>query len=309
MKLNYYFSGAGNSDNRPYLAKNCPFRLLSCHKDYLNPLYKWLEVMPHNKSITILLDSGAFTAWSKGGEVLLPDLILIYKDVMKKYWHLCKEIYLINLDKIPGAPGRTADNEEIEECIRISDINYKILLSEFGDRVLPVFHQNEDENRLAEVCNMGQYICVSPRNDLPERFRVAWSQEVHTKIPEGTMTHGLATTGIKMMTRVPWTSVDSAGWIFTTAMGGITICLNGELTNVSVSKDSPNRHQQWQHYQTIPEAMQKVIDNRLEFYNQNIDLVANSLYRRMEITMFETLHWLKHYHNFELCHQNLLFNL
>jgi hypothetical protein len=309
MPVNYYFSGSGGHDNIPNLARVCPYRLLACHQLTKNYVRNWLDVTPTDGKNTILLDSGAFTAWTKGEEVLLPDLIETYYEMMSKYWTGVKEIYLINLDKIPGSPGITASNDEINECTKISDHNYNILKKEFGDRVLPVFHQGENEQRLKEIVGMGDYICVSPRNDLPERYRISWAKEIHSKIPPSIMTHGLATTGYKMLTQVPWTSVDSASWLMTCAMGGVNICINGQLLQLSISEKSPNRYTTMQHYNSMPELMKSKIKERIDLYGfTDKDLITN-LYRRMDFTMYEILEWVNNHHFVELSYQNQLFEL
>ncbi len=208
-----------------------------------------------------MLDSGAFTAWSKGEEVVLPELIEVYSRLIDVIGDI-EKVWLINLDKIPGSPGVTASPSEIEDAIRISDDNYRVLEERFGNRIVPVFHQNEDEERLAEVCRMGAYICVSPRNDLGERHRRTWAKEVHGKIPKGVRTHGLATTGYPMMTTVPWHSVDSATWIMIAAYGHIYA--TPELYIVSISDDSPNRHLAGKHYINLTEPEREAVDRRMK---------------------------------------------
>ena len=310
--LNYYYSGVASCQDEMFerMVVNSPFRLLSCHKNYVKYAEKWLSYSTkHYKGTTILLDSGAFTAWNQNTEVFIENLIRIYYDLMEKYWNRSVEFYLINLDKIPGSPGRTADKKEMDECEKISDQNFELLVKYFGNRVLPVFHQNESNHRLNEVLGMSDYICVSPRNDLPEKYRVKWSKEVHTLIPRTTKTHGLAATGIKMMTEVPWTSVDSASWLFTSSTGSVTLCINGKLMLIGVSSKSPTRHDDYQHYQTVPVEAKAAIDARFSLYGYTADQVAEQYELRMFLTMAETNYWLEHHHKFEVINDGSLFGL
>lgn len=310
--LDYYFSGVPSySDDEVHrLAQLCPHRLLSCHGDYVKPGHKWARsTIANPKFGTLLLDSGAFTAWNKCHEMHLHDLLPVYYDFMTKYWPYCKEIYLINLDKIPGNPGRTAGYDEIQQAIEISDKNYKVLVKEFGDRVLPVYHQNEDEKRLAEICSMTKYVCVSPRNDLPEGQRVKWSREVHTKIPAGIKTHGLAATGTLMMETVPWGSVDSASWVFTAATGNITICIAGKLLNLGISEESPNRFLPNQHYNTLVEPMRKVVEERILLSGYTPEQMTTDHAARMSFTMTEIMHWNATYHTCKTTNVQTLFDL
>jgi hypothetical protein len=202
-----------------------------------------------DSNFELMFDSGAFTAWSKGEEVTLEHLIPVYEGLLEKYDGTCNAIWLISLDKIPGGKGRTATPQEIHEAIRISDENFYRLVDRFGPRVLPVFHQNESDERLLEVSAMSEYICVSPRNDLPERARVVWSREVHTLLPKGKNTHGLAATGYEMMTTVPWGSVDAASWLLIAAYGGVYV--DRTLRTLAVSEMSPQRHEKNNHFRTL----------------------------------------------------------
>lgn len=290
--MNYYFSGFPPLYDADYVERawNTPCRLLSCHGAYVRPSHQWMSEVIKNPNAkaknTILLDSGAFTAWSQGKEVTIEHLLPVYYDFMMKYWSYCKEIYLINLDKIPGSPGRTAGTEEINEATRMSDANYRILTEYFGtDRVLPVFHQNESESRLFEVEAMGPYICVSPRNDLPEGQRVSWSREVHSKLPAGKHTHGLAATGEQMMSTVPWHSVDSASIVFTVATGQVTIILNRKLINVAVSSKNTNRFDAGQHYCNMPVQYREIIDKRFEELGTSAIELSEDYRKRAVISM------------------------
>lgn len=178
----------------------------------------------------ILLDSGAFTAWNKGETVTVDDVKRKYSRFIEAADGLFDEIWGINLDVIPGERGRDPTPEEIEEAVRISDINYKLLTEEFGNIILPVFHQGESFDRLGEcveqVDGKHNYICVSPRNDLPEGKRVDWSRDAHSIIKDRwphIVTHGLATTGNRMVRNVPWYSGDSAAWVQHGGFGMIDI--------------------------------------------------------------------------------------
>lgn len=303
--LNYYYSGAGIGLGNPDVSEihriisNCPNRLLSCHGEYTSFAIKWLNIAKEiGYKATILLDSGAFTAWSRGAEVQLEELITAYDNMLNSYLPFNHEFYLINLDKIPGSPGRTADTAEVEHCVKVSDYNFEILRKRYGERVLPVFHQNETETRLQEVISMAPYICVSPRNDVPEKSRVAWSKEVHAKIPKHIKTHGLATTGMKMMTQVEWYSVDSAAWIFMTTTGSILLCIGGKLKMIGISERSSARFEYDYHYRTVTKEVQEEIDKRLEFHGLTIEQLNNNLNSRILITILETNHWLSNNHTF-----------
>lgn len=250
--------------------------------------------LPFAADKELMLDSGAFTAWKQGKEVKLPHLIKVYERMMDKYGAAYKKIWFINLDKIPAAPGRDPTQAELEEAIKISDKNFFELQRIFGDKILPVFHQGESYTRLKEVASMAKYICVSPRNDLPERARVEWSKEVHHEIPEN-FTHGLAATGNRMMTEVPWGSVDSAYWTYTSAMGSIFVYLDKRFRVVKISDQSPERKVMGAHFDTMPPVVKEAIANRIESYGFTVEQVQSNFVYRKAVSILEMIAFLKEF--------------
>jgi len=237
----------------------------------------------------LMLDSGAFTAWSKGGTVDLDELVPNYYKVLRAAEGKYEQVWMINLDVIPGSHGRDPTEKEIADALVASDANLLALQREFGARILPVFHQGEGERRLQEVMDQASYICVSPRNDLPEKQRVKWAREVLYGSP--VRAHGLATTGARMLRTVGWYSADSASWLFTSGMGALTVILNGDLVNVTVSDDSPQRKEAGKHYQTLTKAERETVDAALAKYGYAIELAASDYMVRRLVSLAETQQW------------------
>ena len=266
----YHSGSLGDRAHRDTLMKIIDYRLLSLHEHYLQTARNYIRqvrLVRDTKDITLLLDSGAFTAWKrKEPDIAVADLAKSFRGVMKLQKEF-KDIFFISLDVIPGQPGTTPTHEEIKEAIRKSDENHHVLASEFGDRVLPVFHQGEPEERLQEVVALNPtYICVSPRNDVVEAQRRTWSQRVHERIPKETKTHGLATTGGKMMVEVPWYSVDSAALIQAAAFGKIFFPVGNDLRLLCVSDLSPNRRHLGKHAETFGPIVRKKIEAYMDKY-------------------------------------------
>ena len=204
--------------------------------DVLEGICKRLDGRPYPKAI--LLDSGAFTAWNKGEVTTVDDVKRKYSRFIDNADDLFEEIWAINLDVIPGERGRDPTEDELKRAVEVSDINFEILVKEFGNIILPVFHQGESTERLAEnvaqVDGKSNYICVSPRNDLAEGLRVNWSRDCHAEIARRwphIMTHGLATTGNRMVRTVPWYSGDSAAWVQHGGYGMVDIFFDEENSN------------------------------------------------------------------------------
>lgn len=275
--MKYYFSGINHwrkeGGQWEQAIRACPWRLQSCYPKYMSSTHKWTEsacvIAPGE--IEMMFDSGAFTAWSKKESVKLNDLIPLYDEVIEKYEPRLKAVWFINLDVIPGSRGVTAQSDEIEQAMLKSDENFQVLQKRYGARVLPVFHQNEPKERLLDVAAQAEYICVSPRNDLPEKGRIEWSLEAHELLHKhsvpwagGNKTHGLATTGRNMLTRVPWFSADSASWVFCGANGGIMVLVGNQFKIITISSLNPKIEESDGHFDTLPKIMQDVIISRIE---------------------------------------------
>lgn len=167
---------------------------------------------------SIMLDSGAFTAWTKGRKLRLGKVQAAYRNFMERADGRF-EVWLVNLDVIPGKKGEKTTRKQISEAITESDRNFEVLTREFGNCVLPVFHQEEPRKRLMEIIDQadehGDYICISPKNSLAEPERIRWAREANKaadKRAPHVKRHGLATTGNRMVREIFWTSADSASW-------------------------------------------------------------------------------------------------
>lgn len=293
----YYFSGSmgRRGPECEVIADKITHRLCSCHASYIREAEYWSDLIAHSsnaESKELLFDSGAFTSWSKGHMVDLKELIETYRKLVNKYGSSVKNVWLINLDVIPGSPGRTALKDEIDEAIKQSDINFRELTREFGSIVLPVFHQNEDEARLKEVADMADYICVSPRNDVVEKYRVEWAQYVHSLIP-GKKTHGLATTGEQMMLRVPWYSVDSATWLYIGAMGNVAYLCGSKLNTIAISNESPARYDMYCHYETSSNLVKEAVRERASEHGITVDELKRDHMARKLMNGLEIVEWLE----------------
>ncbi|MDP2579983.1 hypothetical protein Q8W37_08575 [Shimia thalassica] len=172
---------------------------------------------------SIMLDSGAFTDWGKGQRSDVDTVIRSYAGLIDRAAALFGEIYLINLDVIPGEQGRRATEVETTEAMKQSDANFAHLKSESDIPILLVFHQNESITRLNEVVDMAKgYICPSPNNDYAQNEREDWTLFLNTAAP-GVRCHGLATTGNRMMQIAGLYSGDSTSWKTRRGNGNIDV--------------------------------------------------------------------------------------
>ena len=172
-----------------------------------------------------MLDSGAFSVWTKGKAVNLT-----------KYVDFCTTHpqfdYYVNLDVIPGRANdkKSLTKENIESSCQQGWDNYQNMIKELPrKKVLPVFHQNDPLSWLEKYLDDGvEYIGISPANDEGIKGRKAWmngepsslSQEMSALRPlifdkagrRVVKTHGFGVTSYELMQFWYWHSVDSSTW-------------------------------------------------------------------------------------------------
>jgi hypothetical protein len=292
--------------------KHVDYRLLSMHKSFKGNTRVWCDVSHHKNSAMreVMLDSGAFTAFTKGHKVLLDDLIRTYDDVIRKL-NPKLQVWLINLDVIPGAMDRVATPQEFVEAIEKSEANYKILKKRYGDRVIPVYHRTEGESQLLAVARMNDYVGVGFGPKTSEEYRVAHAEEVLAILkPMGKTVHGLATTGYEMLKRVPFDTVDSATWLYIAAMGGVMFVDDrNEIRNLAISSSSPKQSELRQHYNSLSHEEQRLIGERLSAAGCTIEQVQTDLSYRILFNAHQLREWLKSYRTPKITHDGSLFPL
>lgn len=154
------------------------------------------------------LDSGAYSAFSKGHEIDIHEYIQFIKDHDDIF-----ETYA-NLDVI-GNPEETWKNQKIME--------------KAGLHPLPTFHYNEDIKWLKKYLKkyghiaLGGMVPVSTKNIhiwldfLFDRYLTDKSGRPKYKI------HGFGVNGVRTIWRYPWFSVDATTWIRNGALGRVLI--------------------------------------------------------------------------------------
>ena len=260
---------------------------------------------------TIMLDSGAFTVWNAGKRVTIEEVVDAYAAFLDQAGDLFDQIWLINLDEIPGEPRRNGlkretTREQMRGAAKVADRNLAILRERFGPVVLPVIHQPEGKERLKRVIDQvagnGNFICISPDNDEPERSRIEWAQGIRDmaqEIAPEVRLHGLATTGNAMTNGFGFYSVDSEAWFSHARYGSLDLYESQEADyrykgyHVSVERDAydlatgkliPWRKANYSNYSDEERAS---IQERCERYSFPFEMVQWSARARSVINMGE----------------------
>ena len=171
---------------------------------------KSFELIKGSKNMKkkIFLDSGAFSAWTKGVEIDIDEYIAFIKEHKKLIAH-----YSV-LDEI-GNPKKTLANQKYMEKKGLSPI--------------PCFHYNEDEKYLQlyveeyDYISLGGMVPIST-NKLEPWLNKVWARYLIDKrgFPK-VKVHGFGMTIIKLMRIYPWYSVDSVSWLFQGRTGSIYV--------------------------------------------------------------------------------------
>lgn len=164
----------------------------------------------------LFLDSGAFTAFTKGAEIGV-DEYAAYIRKTQKYWKTCS-----SLDAI----GRGATDSPEQLASARESYSYFLKLRKRGAKVQPVYHVREPKKVLETYVNEGHdYIFIGgmvPESTpwLMQRLDDLWDSVLTNK--DGTKRvniHGFGLTDSKLMFRYPWYSVDSSSWLMTGIFG------------------------------------------------------------------------------------------
>lgn len=166
------------------------------------------------------LDSGAYSAWSRGAVIDIDEYCAFIRaniDLIEVY---------ASLDAIPGAPGRVATEAERDAAAELSWKNYQYMVNE-GLHPLPVYHYGEDPRFLERMLDHKiPYIGIGGLVGVSSALRRAWLDRVFERITNDVgepivKTHGFGMTSVPLIFRYPWYSVDSTSWIKATASGSI----------------------------------------------------------------------------------------
>lgn len=238
--------------------------------------------------IELILDSGAFSAWTKKSSVCIQDYAAYIKDNCEHF------DYCVNLDRIPGEFGRVPSPEEVEASADESWRNY-LWLEDFGIRTKPVFHQGEQFKWLDKMIDHGiPYIGISPANDRTTAQKRVWLDQVFTRICDASgrpriRTHGFGVTSIPLLARYPWYSADSTSWMMMGAYGKILVPQWDDAGQwqyskkphlVSMSNGSSDVNDEGKHFNTFPKASQAHIVEYMDSLGVSVTQAQDSYYHR-----------------------------
>jgi hypothetical protein len=198
---------------------------------YGEPIFKEWDKAGVSKEtvsqVSLILDSGAFSAWKSGSIVDIKKYCQFITKIKNSYSFL--EFNPVNLDKIPSSPGVPATPEMVSESALVGIDNALTIKEHSGVDPIEVYHQGEHMDFLYKMAERREnaYIGVSPANDVSAGRRAQWLDQVFGEIEKRygwtVRTHGFGVTSFKLMRNYPWYSVDSATFSFMAGYGMVQL--------------------------------------------------------------------------------------
>lgn len=166
----------------------------------------------------ILLDSGAYSAWTKRVAIDLRS----YIEFIKKHRRIVSSY--VSLDVIPGQDGRRPDDrEQINAAARASYRNLQIM-KDAGLTPIPVFHQDEDFDWLELMVDAGEtFIGLSPFRRRSPSQKMHWLDRCFDIIGPNIRVHAFGVTDPVLVLRYPFFSCDSTTWMLRAGYGQIPV--------------------------------------------------------------------------------------
>lgn len=181
--------------------------LLSYAYSNLLPKYEnvWLSNINKGLKNRIIIDSGAFTAFTLGKPITLQDYASWVKDIATEYSTKTTSILFMNLDVI-GDQKASLKNQ--------------IKLENLGLNITPVFTFGANIEELKDLLNTYEYVALGglvKRKDVKPWLDKCYRELLAHKSKTGLLikTHLLGVCKEDLLQRYPCFSSDSSGWIAT----------------------------------------------------------------------------------------------
>lgn len=203
-----------------------------------------------DRHFPLMIDSGAYSAWSRKQEVDLDAYLAFCHEVKATHPHAI----FVNLDVIGDGKG--------------SYRNWKIMRRE-GIEALPVYHVTTDEQWLRKYLGHTDHVGLGAIATLSEAQRSlaldrVWEDyliDPATRMPR-VKVHGMGITAWSLMRRYPWYSVDSTGWIQVGMFGHALVArrkngqwdYTGQPLKVGFSTKGGGREERGKHFDNMTPA-------------------------------------------------------
>ena len=239
MGFNLYSAGAG-SKNILALKRKLNYDQLLSQLNERKACDEWVAYKREHPECTskLFIDSGAFTAHTKGKEVDVDEYIAYINTIDDQVTTFAQ------VDHIPGVWGQPKTPEQLAEAPILSWQNYLYMVNKVNSpkKLQPIFHQGEDFKYLKQMLEykydencldksaIGQpidYIGISCNKELSTNEWVEWFTKcfkiIHESSNPNVKTHAFGMTSLKVLEQFPFTSADSTSWVRSAGFGNILV--------------------------------------------------------------------------------------
>jgi len=237
--------------------------------------------------LEIMLDSGAFSAWTRGIPIDIDDYAQFVLDNPGVF------SIVANLDVIPGSKGRTPTQVEINKAAQAGWENWKYLEKKLpGTKILHAFHYGESDAWLKKIMGETDYLAIGGiAMGLTTLQRQAWLDDLMQRVltdDDGRPVrkfHGFGVTSLDILKRYPWFSVDSTSWVLTGRFGGVYIPLGSADHKVVFSEQSPKQSEHGQHFSTYEPVHKRMIEEYLAEKGFTVEELTTNYIKRDELNV------------------------
>lgn len=278
-KFDLYSAGAG-SKNVLELKRKLNYDQLLSQLNERKACIEWTEYKRAHPECTskLFIDSGAYTAHTKGKEVDVDEYIEFINSIDDQVYTFAQ------VDKIPGEWGKPKTPEQLAEAPILSWENYLYMVNKVKSpkKLQPIFHQGEDFKYLKQMLEykydencldpdaVGKpidYIGISCNKELSTNEWIDWFIKVFKMIRDSSnpnvKTHAFGMTSLKVLEQFPFTSADSTSWVRSAGFGNILVGYTSIYTSSRNQMDNG-------HIKNVSLALQESVDKIAKKYGYSL---------------------------------------
>lgn len=229
----------------------------------------------------LFIDSGAFSAWTKGKEIDVDEYIKFIND-RSEYIYLYGQV-----DCIPGDIINGATDEQVKEAAKKTWENYLYMRPKMKNPngLLYTFHVGEPYEYLKQALEWRDeegkpipYIALGGMVGKPGPVKDRFLQDCFSIIKQSSnpdiKVHAFGMTSFDLLSQYPITSADSTSWIMTGANGNI-------MTDYGIIAVSDKGSMLPEHYSHLPDDIREEFCNNVEKYGFTLKELQESRDKRI----------------------------
>ena len=279
--FNLYFAGAATVDD---LLQDLGCKRLFSQFNDKSSIKRWIEDWDKTgRRHTLFVDSGAYTARTKGVEIDL-DKYIEYLNENKGRFEV-----IAPLDVIPNE-----SKESQLDAPEKSWQNYLIMKERVidSDKVIPAFHLGEDFKYLQQILDSNvEYMAMGGMAGRTAKARIHWYEKCFRIIQQSKnpniKIHAFGMTSLNLLETYPFYSADSTSWLLSASMGNL-LTSNGTLY-VGSDYNKPN------HIKRYPVAVEEMIKAKCRYYSLEYDKLEEDYKEREKYNVCFFKEWADNY--------------